>query len=375
MRRLFHALGLLLAIASGLAASVAIGSASTRATTSTTSTTTTTTSSTTSTTTQPVPANTKLPTISGTARDGSLLTARRGSWTHSPTSFAYEWLRCDVDGNNCATIASANSQRYTVTVGDVGHRLRVRVTATNRGGSTAATSDVTAVVQAAGNAPANTSAPSISGTPQDGQRLTVNHGRWSGTQPISFSYSWQRCDGAGANCATFINQSGQTSYTLTSADVGHTIRVQVNASNARGSSSATSSQTALVVAAKPATGALSVSQVSLPDRLVIDGVTFSPSPIRSRTTTVVARFHVSETDHGRAVQGALVYALGLPYGWVYPAQEQATDGSGWATILIHPTRNLPLRRGDLVVFVRARKPGDNLLAGVSTRRLVQVGIG
>jgi len=35
---------------------------------------------------------------------------------------------------------------------------------------------------------------------------------------------------------------------------------------------------------------------------------------------------------------------------------------------------MPLRRGDLVMFIRARKPGDSLLAGVSTRRLVQEAI-
>jgi hypothetical protein len=69
-----------------------------------------------------------------------------------------------------------------------------------------------------------------------------------------------------------------------------------------------------------------------------------------------------------------VYALGLPYGWTYNAAEQATDASGWATITIHPPPNMPLRRTALVMFVRARKPGDNLLAGVSTRRLVQVRI-
>jgi hypothetical protein len=90
---------------------------------------------------------------------------------------------------------------------------------------------------------------------------------------------------------------------------------------------------------------------------------------------IVARFHVADTK-GLSVQGALVYALGLPYGWTYNAPEQPTDQTGWATITITPTRNMPLGRGhDLVLFVRARKPGDNLLAGVSTRRLVQEGIG
>ena len=39
---------------------------------------------------------------------------------------------------------------------------------------------------------------------------------------------------------------------------------------------------------------------------------------------------------------------------------------------LRPTSRLPIRRGGaIVMFVRARKPGDNLLAGVSTRRLVQ----
>ena len=85
----------------------------------------------------------------------------------------------------------------------------------------------------------------------------------------------------------------------------------------------------------------------------------------------MARFHVSDT-RGFSIQGALVYALGLPYNYAYSAPEVATDASGWATITIRPTAQLPVRRGGaLVIFVRARKPGDSLLAGVSTRRLVQ----
>ena len=109
--------------------------------------------------------------------------------------------------------------------------------------------------------------------------------------------------------------------------------------------------------------------MSLPNRLVIDNVKFSPSPAVSRGP-ITASFHVSDT-RGFSISGALVYAIGLPYGWVFGSPETTTDSTGWATIQIHPTRNMPLRRGDLVMFVRARKAGDNLLAGVSTRRLVQ----
>jgi hypothetical protein len=103
---------------------------------------------------------------------------------------------------------------------------------------------------------------------------------------------------------------------------------------------------------------------------VISGVQFSPNPIQTRSP-IVARFHVSDT-RGFSIQGALVYVLGLPYGWTFTSPEEPTDASGWATVTIHPTANMPVGRpGALVMFVRARKPGDNLLAGVSTRRLVQ----
>jgi hypothetical protein len=52
--------------------------------------------------------------------------------------------------------------------------------------------------------------------------------------------------------------------------------------------------------------------------------------------------------------------------------EVSTDQTGWATLTIVPTRNMPLgRRNALVMFVRARVEGQALLAGSSTRRLVQ----
>lgn len=370
--RTLKTLALALAAAGGAAASIAVASASgSEAATTSASTTTTTTTATVAS-----PTNTSRPTISGTAQDGALLTASTGTWTGAPTAYAYQWQRCDSAGGGCGGIAGANSKQYTVSAADVGHRLRVTVTASNAGGSGSATSDPTAVVKASGSAPANTKAPTLSGTPQQGATLKVDPGSWSGTTPISFDYTWQRCDKNGSNCSTFIvHNAGATSYTLGASDVGHTMRVEVQATNTHGSSYVYTKPTGVVAPPKVTQSAttIAVANVALPDRLVIDRVSFSPNPVSSRGTPISARFHVADV-HGLSVQGALVFALGLPYGWTYNAPEQATDANGWVTLTIRPTRNMPLRRGDLVMFIRARKPGDNLLAGVSTRRLVQEGI-
>jgi Ig domain of plant-specific actin-binding protein len=317
------------------------------------------------------PVNTSRPTITGSTTDGSTLTAHRGSWTNNPTSFSYQWLRCGPAGANCDAISNANARTYTLTTHDVGHRLRVQVTATNPSGSGSATSNATNVVRGVGSRPRNVTPPSIAGNPQEGQTLTANVGVWSGAS--SFGYQWERCDGGGNGCAAVAGATGQT-YNATSSDVAHTLRVQVAARNSHGTTTATSGPTALVAPAKAGGAALAVTAVSLPDRLVVDRVSFSPQPLRRRRP-LTGRFHVSDT-RGFSIQGALVYALGLPYGWVRNAPEVQTDANGWATIVLDPTVHMPLGRGQfLVVFVRARKPGEPLLAGVSTRRLVQATIG
>ncbi len=317
------------------------------------------------------PSNVKRPSVSGKALDGRTLAVNRGTWTNSPTAYAYQWLHCDTAAANCGSISGANSDHYTLVSGDVGHTIRVQVTAKNSAGSGNAESDPTAVVQAVGSAPANQTKPSISGSTQLGSTLTVTPGRWSGTQPISITEQWQRCDGNANNCADISGATG-TSYNVAQSDVGNTLRIKEIARNAKGTNAVASSATSMVTPARG--GTISVTLVGPPERLVVDKVQFAPSPLRSRRT-LIARFHVSDT-RGFAVQGALVYALGLPYGWVRNAGEVPTDASGWATIVLQPTRALPLHRGQaLVVFVRARKPGDNLLAGVSTRRLVQASLG
>jgi hypothetical protein len=323
------------------------------------------------------PTNTSLPTISGTAKDGQTLTTSNGTWANNPTTFSYQWRRCSTSGGDCKEVG-ADRQTYGLDQNDVGSTIRVAVKAKNASGGNTATSAPTAVVAPRGPLPANTAPPAISGLPRDGQTLAVSVGSWT-NGPTRFAYRWLRCDAAGNNCATIGSAPTQR---LTSADVGHRIRVAVSAANQFGSSgAATSVPTAVVTSSLPG-GAIKLpnGQLSLPvelvlppQRLVISGVGFVPTRLHTRAA-FIGRFRVTDT-RGYVIRGALVYAIGLPYGWVQSAPEVITGTDGWATIQFFPTSRMPIRRAALVFFVRARKPGDSLLAGISTRRLVQLGIG
>jgi hypothetical protein len=90
--------------------------------------------------------NTARPTIAGEARVGQELSATEGTWTGNPTSFAFQWQRCDVDSFTCAGVTGATGRTYGVRLADLGFRLRVEVTARTDNRSGTALSAVTAVV-------------------------------------------------------------------------------------------------------------------------------------------------------------------------------------------------------------------------------------
>lgn len=94
------------------------------------------------------PVNTAPPAISGTPEEGQALTASTGTWSNSPTAYAFQWRRCDATGASCAAIAGATGQSYAAGAADVGTTLRVAVTASNTGGSATAESSATASVVA-----------------------------------------------------------------------------------------------------------------------------------------------------------------------------------------------------------------------------------
>jgi hypothetical protein len=107
--------------------------------------------------------------------------------------------------------------------------------------------------------PQNTVRPTTSGAAKQGEVLTADPGTWTGTQPITLTYQWRRCDSNGANCASIIGATSKN-YTLTSVDVGNRLSIRVRAANSVGATNATSLPTAVVAARSPKTLALDTSQ-------------------------------------------------------------------------------------------------------------------
>jgi hypothetical protein len=197
--------------------------------------------------TPPPPTNSALPAISGTTIEGETLSASKGTWTSSPTSYTYQWQDCNTSGTSCVNISGASSSSHELSSSDVGHTLRVVVTATNAGGGTPATSAASAVITAAKpQAPTNSVLPAISGTTTEGQTLSTTKGTWTGS-PTSYTYQWQDCNTSGSSCVN-ISGASSSSYKLSTNDVGQTLRVIVTATNAGGSTPATSGHTATIAA-------------------------------------------------------------------------------------------------------------------------------
>ena len=232
-------------------------------------------------------------------------------------------------------------------------------------------------------APVNTSPPTISGTPEEGKTLQANRGQWSGN-PTDYNYYWLRCDKTGGSCATISGAGGKREYKLTSADVGNTVRFRTKATNGSGSTNATSVPTAVITKAAPtptpppANGCPpgnppdQVSQMSLPARLIIDQFQAQPSPVTGGTQSFVFRVHVTSTCTG-PVQGAIVYATPTPFNQF--DETQSNSGSdGWATLTFSRQANFPVngKQQILAMFVRASKPGESTLAGITGFRLVNV---
>jgi hypothetical protein len=240
---------------------------------------------------------------------------------------------------------------------------------------------VAGLSQARGTAkPVNNTPPTIAGTATEGQTLTATSGTWTGSGPVTYSWQWRRCDKGGGSCSG-IGGANKSTYELTSADVSNTIRVRQSAKNSDGTTSATSAQTATVKssATPPNTtgcptsgsGGIPITEVTSPAHLAIDGQQASPNPVTRSTADLVVRIHVSACN-GRSVSGAIVYVTAVPYEQFNVPAEVQTGSDGWAELTLHQASHFPAssQQQQLTMFIRARKSGEDLLGGISARRLI-----
>ena len=88
------------------------------------------------------------------------------------------------------------------------------------------------------------------GTLSPGVTLTAQPGAWTGTQPIHYTYQWQRCQADGSSC-TDLAEADDPSYVVAPDDAGNTLRASVTATNGAGSATAVSAATGVVGESDP----------------------------------------------------------------------------------------------------------------------------
>lgn len=191
------------------------------------------------------PVNTVAPSVtptSGTA-GSTTYSSTTGTWTNSPTSYAYQWQYLD-QGTTYLSISGATSSTYLPPSNffSLGYAspIRCRVTATNGGGSTSAFSN-TATVSAAVSIPSGGSV-SLSGTGVAGTTITATTSGWSGS-PTSYSvriYASTSNPPTTSNLLVASSSSSSVSYTVTTSDASppaYYFKAFATATNGAGTSS------------------------------------------------------------------------------------------------------------------------------------------
>ena len=264
---------------------------------------------------------------------------------------------------------------------DIGFTIRFQVTGTNVDGSKSADSNATSVITTPSGVPSNSSPPTITGAATVGTTLTAGNGSWVGDQPITYSYQWLECDKNGNACKNIGNAQGRT-YKITQGTVGSTIRIKVTAKNTRGKASANSVQTAVVTDAGGGGGggvinlpgggkSIDVADVPKGERLIVNTVTFSPNPVKSRSNPITVTITVKDT-RGNFVRNAFVFLRSTPIVTSTPTDAQ-TASDGKIAYCGQAELELPAQeRLQRAVLRQGVRKGDPTLAGISGTRLVQV---
>ncbi len=277
---------------------------------------------------EPYPAGPPLlstpPTIVGAPVAGQTLAAVPGTWEGGkPLTFTYQWRSCDAAGANCTAITGATGESYRPVTTDVGHSLKIVVTAAAAAGTASAVTAPTAAVAAAGTSPSaqptNLKPPQITGQAQVGVALTGSVGTWTGS-PTKFTYRWRRCNASGTSCLA-IPHATTPHRTLTPDDIGSTLSLVVTATGKGGGASATTAPTEIVVAAPlppVSIGTQSVTRGIAGNIQTDDGrasVTWQPGAVPVGRTVSLTTFSGALTVPGSEVS---LSVPGLSKGFRWP---------------------------------------------------------
>ena len=262
------------------------------------------------------------PTITGAAQVDETLTALTNGITDADgltnVSYSYQWIRSD-NGTD-ADIAGQTASTYRLVSADVGKTIKVRVSFTDDANNNETlTSAATAAVAARPNSPA-TGLPTISGTPQVGERLTADTSAIAdadGLSNVSFAYQWVAGD---AN----IQHATRSTHILTDDDEGKAIRVKVSFTDDANNAETLTSIATDAVAPRPNTAAagapsiqgvlqdghrITADTVGIVDADGLDDATFAyqwlrvddgvPSGITGQTASSYA---LTSDDVGKSIQ-------------------------------------------------------------------------
>jgi hypothetical protein len=116
-----------------------------------------------------------------------------------------------------------------------------------------------------------------------------------------------------------------------------------------------------------------IADLAPPARTQIEAFDVLSGPINEGSQTFTLKVRVGSTC-GVNIKGASVYVTAVPYNQFTIPDEELTGDDGTATLVFRRDANFPAsdQQQQLTLFIRATKPGEDPLAGVSTRRLVAV---
>jgi hypothetical protein len=119
-----------------------------------------------------------------------------------------------------------------------------------------------------------------------------------------------------------------------------------------------------------------IAELTPPARLQIVAFDVLSGPIDKQTNSFTLKVRVGSTCSVN-IKGASVYVTAVPYNRFSIPAEELTGDDGTTTLVFHRDANFPAssQQQQLTLFIRATKPGEDPLAGVSTRRLVAINFG